>query len=182
MATITTRLSSMSDSAGTSELLIRLSGGRGCSMRAKGRIRIPRKLWNEKTSEIPIPRMTGQDQLKAIALRKKIAGLCDFVCTEFALLPERPTDRRWLQKTIDSYVFPKNETSDFFSAFDEFLSMKKISLSRRAGYTSVRDILRRFELYSGKKLEFDSLSPAILSKIEVFMLKEWKIFKLPKYA
>lgn len=89
----------------------------------------------------------------------------------------------WAQDTIDRLLFPENyrqAESDEIYLLDktqDFLKFKKISDQRHKSYNIIFNLIRRYELYTGKLINIDKATPDTLADLEDFFRNEHKLFE-----
>ena len=103
-------------------------------------------------------------------------------------LPNKWVADKLLERTVESLELQNIETSEedetteekkdlqkeFFDAFEHFVSIQKISVSRIRHYNVIIRALKRFAIYSGQEVSFATLSSDMLRKFSKFLEEEYK--------
>lgn len=154
MATIKRELSQKINGSGKSEIIIRLTIGRGLQPRLKTGLFIsPTRFNTARGGAFIMPRA---NQVEASELRKLEATLISieqFLLNLCATTPKEQIDRDFLTEAIDCYLHPERyeDTEDtgagFFDIFAKFIAARNLSEWRIKRYHVLRRALQRFELY-----------------------------------
>ena len=206
MATVIYTISAKSNSDNKSEIIIRFkhgNNGKGIDQRTKSGIFINRDYWADAVTEgkktiSPAHIKTSSKKLmteETLQLRKelveaetKLNDLEKYVLQAFidSGAGKADTPKDWLKGVVDSFRFPKStiekaqETEQqptFFEAFEIYINGKKFSDNRKKHYQVLCRILKRYELFKGKELTFESLSAATLRDFEDFLKEEHTYYK-----
>lgn len=92
----------------------------------------------------------------------------------------------WAQETIDKLLYPdKFEAPEpdkhcFDDKIEDFLKFKKISIQRHKSYHIIFDIVKRFELYTGKPINLDEATGDTLVALAKFFKDEHTFFEPKK--
>lgn len=103
-------------------------------------------------------------------------------------LPNKWVADKLLERTVESLDLPtvedakedesaeeKNDLQkEFFDAFEHFVSIQKISISRIRHYNVIIRALKRFAIYSAQEVSFATLSSDLLRKFSKFLENEHK--------
>ena len=187
MAKINYSLSAKVDKiTGKAEIHIRFIGGRDFVFRAKTGLEV--KPGRFKNGSIVAPRIETDEQKELIKLKTKLSDLENYMLDRFTNADKTIITNEWLKVEVDKWRFPEKYTTDrsvkeisFFEIFDEFLIKHPLSKSRINAYMVVHRSMRRYELYSGKKITFDSLTADVLRSYDKFLREEHAIYdKHPK--
>ena len=104
-------------------------------------------------------------------------------------LPNKWVADKLLERTVESLDLPtvgdakedesaeeKNDLQkEFFDAFEHFVSIQKISISRIRHYNVIIRDLKRFAIYSAQEVSFATLSSDLLRKFSKFLENEYAI-------
>jgi site-specific recombinase XerD len=171
------------NSAGESEISLRLYVSRDVRIRTGSGIWIDRKRWGKK-NEINIPLIQGDEREMLLEKRTKLKALTDYLENIINTSDDKSAiSRELIEKEIKKFykparkkVIPKEES--FFDVMEKYLSIHKLSEPRRKNFKVIIRCLRRFELFKRKeerkgfKLSFASLSLDVLHQIEDFLGNE----------
>ena len=92
----------------------------------------------------------------------------------------------WAQDTVDRLLFPENykdpesEERYFQDKVEDFLKFKKVSVQRLKSYRIIFNIVKRFELYTGKPIKLDTATGDTLVELEKFFRDEHTFFTAKK--
>lgn len=186
MATTTIELSKRINSAGKSEIIIRLSSGRGRQFRLRAGIYVRPERF--KNGAIIKPRANPTEAADLRAIESEIAATENFLLDLCANTPPESQTREYFTRALSEFHGPgANDPGandpDFFHCFDEFLRVRPISEVRKKNYKVLRRALQRFEAYrnaitpGGYALALESLAANDLSVFRVFLRDEHLIFK-----
>lgn len=188
MATSKREISQKVNSVGESEILIRISAGRGAQFRVKTGLFI--KPARFKDGVIIKPRA---NQKEAAELREFDAELTDLEFFLVELCATTPKDRLtkdYLNEQVDRRRFPEKYNDElekskntFFDVFAHFLSVRNLSDWRIRQYHVLIRALRRFESYKrvtgyrDYRITLDGFSVEDVNDFERFLRSEHKLFE-----
>ncbi len=183
MASITLSLSTkVNKDTGKAEVLLRYRNTRDVALRAHTHIFILPKFF--KDGEIIIKnRIITEEVHQALEAKAQVERIVAHVTSEGNKMSLIEFTKDWAQDTIDRLLYPENfrkqDTGEtyLFDHFDDFLKFKKISLQRKKSYTVIFNIIRRYELYTGKPINMDKSTQTTLASIEDFFRTEHKLFE-----
>lgn len=175
------------NTAGESEINLRLYVSRDIRIRAGSGIWVDRKRWGKK-NEINIPLIQGEEREQLLEKRSKLKALTDFLENIINTCEDKnAVDRPFIEKEIKKFhkptrknVVPKEES--FFDIMGKYLSTHKLSVARQKNFKVIMRSLRRFELFKKKeghrgfKMTFANLSLDMLQQIEDFLGNEKDAF------
>lgn len=175
------------NSAGESEINLRLYVSRDIHIRANSGIWVDRKRWGKK-NDINIPLIQGEERELLLEKRSKLKALTDYLENIINTSEDKSSiDRPFIEKEIKKFhkptrksIAPKEES--FFDVMDKYLSTHKLSVPRQKKIKVITRSLRRFELFKKKeghrgfKLSFANLSLDVLQQIEDFLGNEKDAF------
>jgi len=175
------------NSAGESEINLRLYVSRDIRIRAASGIWVDRKRWGKK-NDINIPLIQGEDRELLLEKRSKLKALTDYLENIINTSEDKNTiDRPYIEKEIKKFhkptrknVAPREES--FFDVMGKYLSTHKLSIARQKNFKVIMRSLRRFELFKKKeghrgfKISFANLSVDLLHQIEDFLGNEKDAF------
>lgn len=191
MATIYLSLSKKKDALNNQEVLLRFSHGK-INQRAKSNVFVPIENWNNKKNQIaiPNPRIKSAEKVKLIdyltTQNNRLDTLIGHIQKEFNNTDIETISTGWLKKTVNDFIFPKNEelhseseVNSFFDIFETFVTNHPISKNRKAHYHVVKRALQRFELYKRieektYELTLDNITAETLREISDFLRDEYK--------
>ena len=175
------------NSAGESEINLRLYVSRDIRIRATSGIWVDRKRWGKK-NDINIPLIQGEERELLLEKRSKLKALTDYLENIVNTSEDKSTiDRPFIEKQIKKFhkptrisVAPTEES--FFDVMRKYLSTHKLSVARQKNFKVIMRSLCRFELFKKKeghrgfKISFANLSVDILHQIEDFLGNEKDAF------
>lgn len=175
------------NSAGESEINLRLYVSRDIRIRATSGIWVDRKRWGKK-NDINIPLIQGEERELLLEKRSKLKALTDYLENIVNTSEDKSTiDRPFIEKQIKKFhkptrisVAPTEES--FFDVMGKYLSTHKLSVARQKNFKVIMRSLRRFELFKKKeghrgfKMSFVNLSVDMLHQIEDFLGNEKDAF------
>jgi len=175
------------NSAGESEINLRLYVSRDIRIRAASGIWVDRKRWGKK-NDINIPLIQGEERELLLEKRSKLKALTDYLENIVNTSEDKSTiDRPFIEKQIKKFhkptrisVAPTEES--FFDVMRKYLSTHKLSVARQKNFKVIMRSLCRFELFKKKeghrgfKMSFANLSVDILHQIEDFLGNEKDAF------
>ena len=175
------------NSAGESEINLRLYVSRDIRIRATSGIWVDRKRWGKK-NDINIPLIQGEERELLIEKRSKLKALTDYLENIVNTSEDKSTiDRPFIEKQIKKFHKPTRKSvapteESFFDVMRKYLSTHKLSVARQKNFKVIMRSLRRFELFKKKeghrgfKMSFANLSVDILHQIEDFLGNEKDAF------
>lgn len=180
-------LGKITNSAGASEINLRLYVSRDIRLRIGSGIWLDRKRWGKK-NDINIPIIQGEERGELLEKRTKLKALTDLLEKEINTNPDKSTiTSDYLQKIVKKFHKPskakKEFEKSFFDVIDIYLSTHKLSEPRLKNFRVLVRCLHRFELYKKKEtgrvflLTFSGLSAEVLRQIEDFLSDEQRVFR-----
>jgi integrase len=175
------------NSAGESEISLRLYVSRDIRIRVGSGIWVDRKRWGKK-NDINIPLIQGEERDILLEKRAKLKALTDYLENIINTCEDKnAVSRELIEKEIKKFYKParKNATpkeESFFDVMEKYISTHKLSEPRRKNFKVIIRSLHRFELFKKKeghrgfKLSFTNLSLDILQQIEFFFGNEKDAF------
>ncbi len=175
------------NSAGESEINLRLYISRDVRIRVGSGIWIDRKRWG-KRNDINIPLIHGEEREALLDKRAKLKTLTDYLEHTINTNEDKSViNREMIEKEIKKFYKPKRgkaapKEESFFDVMEKYLTTHKLSEYRRKNFMVIFRSLRRFELYkkkkgnSGFKLSFTTLTLDLLHQIEYFLGNEKEAF------
>ena len=174
------------NSAGESEINLRLYVSRDIRIRIGSGIWIDRKRWGKK-NDINIPLIQGEEREQLLGKRSRLKALTDLLEREINTAPDKSAiTREYLQSLVKRFHKPtkakKEYEKTFFDVIDIYLAAHKLSDNRLKNFKVLVRCLHRFELYKkaeesrGFILSFANLTPEILRQLETFLLDEKAVF------
>jgi len=192
MATTYLTLSRKDDGNPKKEIRLRFKHGK-IDQQAKTNIYVPADNWDDKAGQItiPNPRLITAEKKELINFlteqNEKIYELLSVIQKSFNEADKNNISSDWLKTVIDKHNFPDKDEAQreqsFFDVFSEYLRVKNLSTTRRKHYDVVVRALRRFEAYTQRTkdksfmLEFETVTPVILSDFENFLKNEHVIHR-----
>lgn len=179
-------LGRITNSAGESEINLRLYVSRDIRLRIGSAIWLDRKRWGKK-NDINIPIIQGEEREQLLEKRTKLKALTDVLEREINTCADKTTiTREHLEKIVKKFHKPikaKREfEKSFFDVIDTYLAAHKLSENRLKNFRVLVRCLHRFELFKKKDgsrgftLSFANLTPELLRQIEDFLLDEKSVF------
>lgn len=188
MATLTFSLSSKIDkSSGRSRVLLNFVVGSRIHQRAKSSTFAPAKYWSAEKQAVRIPdlRILNEEQTALVAdlndINTTLQALRSAVTAAFieAGAGKQPLPAGWLAAVVDRFEHPEAEEAAaprlLAEAFDEYLEEHRLSECRIRYTRVVARALARFESYTGRRLELDTISPEDLRAFEAYQRNEAQI-------
>lgn len=171
-------ISGTTNSAGESEINLRLYVSRDIRLRIGSGIWIDRKRWGKK-NDINIPLIQGEERERLLEKRSKLKALTDLLEQEINTAPDKSAiTRAYLQSLIKRFHKPtkakKAHEKSFFDVIDIYLAAHKLSENRLKNFRVLVRCLHRFELYRkatagrGFTLSFTSLTPIYCDRSKSF--------------
>ncbi len=194
MATINLSLSKKSDKITQQhEILMEFWHGKEIHQRAKTNVFVHLDYWDDKTRCIVIPnwrilspeRKQLQSELQAKSDR--LANLKSQVLSSFQALDKNAVPKDWLKALIHSYNFPaaakgsQQPSRTIYDEFEKYIDTHKFSDHRRRQNLVILRTLKRFAMYKGLSLSFDSITADTLRAFEQFLVDEHKLVDQKKY-
>lgn len=158
------------------------------NQRAKTGIYIYPEYWDEKTASIVMPRLRVMSpQLQAIIaelreIEDKLKELRTFIEDAYFYNPDAPKNEQgWLKRVVSQAVYGIPDldfkSPDYWGAWELFIETRNVSKKRRDITRVVQRILKRFETVKkirdkSFELNFDAMTPLLLSEIDNFMRNE----------
>ena len=188
MATTTFSLSRKTDKGtGLSQVLVRFVVGSRINQRAKSSIFVPAEYWDQKKQQVKIPkyRLMNQeqrDQIKQLDLANaRLQGLRVAISEAFNE-SDGNLSPGWLVDVVSSYEHPEHfveakEPYVLSKAFEDYLAEHKLSEFRVRFAQVVSRAIARFEAYSGRRLEVDTMTADDLRAFETYQREEPEIVK-----
>lgn len=179
-------LGRITNSAGESEINLRLYVSRDIRLRIGSGIWLDRKRWGKK-NDINIPIIQGEERDLLLEKRTKLKALTDVLEREINTCADKTTiTREHLEKIVKRFHKPSKAKREyeksFFDVIDTYLSAHKLSENRLKNFRVLVRCLHRFELFKkedgsrGFTLSFANLTPELLRQIEDFLLDEKSVF------
>ena len=167
-----------------SEVLIQLRCGT-FSQRVKSRVFIFPKYFDSKNHKIVINQRTLTKEVVAMQqAKKKVDDICNALLEKFQTTKRDSIKEGWAQDIVDRIMFPENYTVEeehtFFERYEQFVNGADLSIPRYRHYQVMERILKRYELYTGHSLTFETLDNLELEKIRDFIRDEHKFFTVDK--
>ncbi|WP_295912560.1 site-specific integrase [uncultured Alistipes sp.] len=179
-------LGKTTNSAGESEINLRLYVSRDIRLRIGSGIWLDRKRWGKK-NDINIPIIQGEERELLLEKRNKLKALTDVLEQEINTSTDKTAiTREYLEKIVKRFHKPMKAKREFeksfFDVIDTYLAAHKLSENRLKNFRVLARCLHRFELYKRKDgsrgftLSFANLTPELLRQIEDFLLDEKSVF------
>lgn len=167
-----------------SEVLIQLRCGT-FSQRVKSRVFIYPKYFDAEARKFVFKQKTITKESAAMQKAKtKIDEICNTLIEKFQATKRDTIQEGWAQDIVDRIMFPENyaveEENKFFERYEQFVNGADLSIPRYRHYQVMERILKRYELYTGTTLSFETLDNLELEKIRDFIRDEHKFFIVDK--
>ena len=180
-------LGKITNSAGESEINLRLYVSRDIRLRIGSGICIDRNRWGKK-NDMNIPLIQGEERELLLEKKTKLKALTDVLEQEINTASDKSAiTREYMEKIVKKFHKPvkakKEFEKSFFDVIDLYLSTHKLSEPRLKNFRVLVRCLHRFELYRKKedsrgfKLTFANLSAEVLRQIEDFLSDEQHVFR-----
>lgn len=194
MATINLSLSKKSDKTTQQhEVLMEFWHGQDIHQRAKTNVFVHPDYWDDETKSIVIPnwrvlspeRKQLQSELQAKSDR--LANIKSLVHSSFQALDKNAVPKDWLKALIHSFNFPatakgsQQSCRTIYDEFEKYIDTHKFSDHRRRQNHVILRTLKRFAMYKGLSLSFDSITADTLRAFEQFLVDEHKLVDQKKY-
>jgi len=190
MATLTYSLSRKTDKAtGLNQILIRFVVGSRINQRAKSSIFVPADNWSDKAQAVAVPkyRVMGQEQRAAIerlnGINTSLQNLREAVTAAYMKdgAGKQSLPAGWLEGVVYRHEHPEEEEAEaprfLADAFDDYLAEHHLSESRIRFAFVVARAVKRFEAYTGQRLELDTMTADDLRAFEEYQRQEAEIVK-----
>lgn len=173
---------------GKKQIMVRF-GATNVNQRAKSGVFVDYTYWDELTQSVNIPKprlLTDELIAKIKELREvdaQLRAMKQFIEDEYIRDISAPVSNpNWLKEVVYVAINGVEEDVtevDFFGAWDLFISTKIVSDQRRKLYTTVRNILQRFEKVKQRTtkrfaLDLHTFPPILLSEFEKYLYEEDK--------
>ena len=189
MATLYYTLSKKADkTTGKNEVLARFVVGSRYNQRAKTNIFAPAEYWDAKAQAVTVPNfrlLTEEKRALVESLNEINTHLQELRAAISAAFIEAGAGKNglpadWLASTVDRYNFPEKyaptpEALTLADAFRNYLGKNKISNQRTKNTQVVLRSLLRYEAYSGKRLELDTITADDIRGFEAYIRNEAEI-------
>ena len=173
--------------AGDSEISMRLYVSRDIRVRVNSGIWVDRKRWGKK-NEINVPLIIGDEREMLLEKRSTLKSLTDHLEKIInTSVDKNSINKTSLEREIKKFhkpsvktIAPKEES--FFDFMEKYLTVHKLSESRKKNFRVIIRSLKRFELFKSKeinrkfRLSFSTLTLEILKEIEEFLPNEKEVF------
>lgn len=183
MASVTLKLSTVQNKkTGKSEILLRYRSHREIALRAHTHVFILPKYF--ANGEIVIKNRIVTEEVREAQEAKATIDKIVTLITELGdKMSKSDFYQSWAQEQIDRLLYPenfKNTNPDEHYLLDkteDFLKFKKISAQRHQSYRTIFNIVKRFELYTGKPINLDTATADTLVELEKFFKEEHAFFE-----
>ena len=192
MATIVYTLSTKIDkTTGKQEILVRFFHGR-FNQRGKTNLWVQAQHWDQEKQTLTIPKIrVMSEENKAVVkdlqrINAELKGIEQFLHQAFLdagagklTLPPKWVNER-LQQRLASQVASKSDSDkdDIFKAFERFVETQNVSHDRKRQYNVILRALKRYEIYSGEKITFETLSSDFLRDFYDYYSSEHQFVKI----
>ncbi len=174
------------NSAGESEINLRLYVSRDIRLRIGSGIWVDRRRWGKK-NDINIPLIQGEEREQLLEKRSRLKALTDLLEQEINTAADKSIiTREYMQGVVKRFHKPtkakKEHEKSFFDVIDIYLATHKLSENRLKNFRVLVRCLHRFELYKqaeesrGFALSFTTLTSRLLGQIETFLFDEQSVF------
>ena len=192
MATIKRELSQKVNGNGKSEIILRLSIGRGLQPRLKSGLFINPARFNDgkkdstKTGSFIIPRANQKEATELRALESSLIKIEQYLLTLATSSPKSQLSKEFIELKLDQYlnpdkyIVPEAQQLLFFDVFDEFLQKRNLSDWRIRHYHVLIRALKRFEAYKNAlgesyEITLDCFNEVDVMEFEAFLRAEPEI-------
>lgn len=188
MATTKRELSQKTNSAGKSEIIVRLSIGRGIQPRLKSGLFIAPSRF--KSGSITKPRANQAEAAELRGVEAQLIKLEQHLLNLCATTPKELLTKEYLAEQVDRFRHPESYLAaadsaqrSFFDEFADFLNSRNLSEWRIKHYRVLERALRRFESYKratsapAYRIDLESFRVADLNEFEAFLRNEPEIFE-----
>ena len=194
MATIKRELSHKVNGNGKSEIILRLTVGRGLQPRLKSGLFINPSRFNDgqkdplKAGSFIIPRANQNEAAELRILEMELVKIEQYLLTLSTTTPREQLNKEFFEAELDKYLHPDkqtfaaNESPSFFIIFEKFLKVRELSNWRIRHYEVLIRALKRFEAYkvalgNAYSITLDDFSEIDIMKFESFLRSEPEIAK-----
>ncbi len=176
----------ITNSAGESEINLRLYVSRDIRLRIGSGIWVDRKRWGKK-NDLNIPLIQGEERELLLEKRSRLKTLTNLLEQEINTAPDKSAiTREYIQSVVKRFHKPtkakKEHEKSFFDVIDVYIKTHKLSENRLKNFRVLVRCLHRFELYKreeqsrGFSLSFTTLTSDLLGQIEDFLFNEQSVF------
>lgn len=185
MATTKRELSKKVNTAGESEIIIRLSVGRGMQPRVKTGVYIsPHRF---KNGAIVKPRANQKEATELLKLENAVTDIERFLLGLCADNPRDMLSKKFIEERLHIYLHPsthptESQCDNFFDVFDKYLDTHPMSRTLVNNTRVLYRALKRFELYTATtglpcRLTLNGLTASDISRLERFLRDEASIYE-----
>ncbi len=186
MATTKRELSQKINSDGKSEIILRLSIGRGVQPRIKTGLYIkPAQM--KKGGAIIKPRLNTAEAEELQQLEAELSAIEHYLIKIAITTPKEHHTKEYFAEQLDRYRYPEKylpedpRNVDFFTAFDQYIEKHQLSKSRVSLYKGLGRALRRYELYiaatgTPRRLTLDGMTTEDVESLETFLRTEPELY------
>lgn len=133
---------------GLSEVHVRFYNGRGCDLRARSRIFVPRAVWNADEGRCNISRKyESAENIQAREAQQELDNLATRITQAYACAGGL-INKEWLQKTIDR----EGEEKPLADIIEHYCDMRNVSIRSRYKLRALRKHILLFEKSTRRKL------------------------------
>lgn len=192
MATIRRELSKKTLIDGKSEVILRLTVGRGLQPRLKSGIFIERSRFNDgkkdpqKAGAIIMPRANQKEVVELRALESRLIAAERFLINLCATVPRENLSKDFIDSEFNRYLHPENyatelRTATIYDTLEQFLILRSLSECRAKQYRVLIRALKRFEAYRGiiapecRAITLDELKADDINDFDAFLRAEPEI-------
>lgn len=187
MATLTYSLSRKTDKAtGKNQILLRFVVGSRINQRAKSSIYAPAEYWNDKAQAVRIPnsraKVLSAEQRALVedlnATNTALQNLREAVASAYLNdgAGKQSLPAGWLAGVVHNYEHPEEQETAaprlFSEAFADYLKEHHLSEIRSRNIQVVARALARFEAYTGRQLELDTITADDIRAFEKYQREE----------
>ena len=191
MATIVYTLSAKIDkTTGKQEILVRFFHGR-FNQRGKTNLWVQAQHWDQEKQTLTIPKIrVMSEENKAIVkdlqrINAELKEIEQYLHQAFldAGAGKLPLPPKWvnekLQQRLSNQVITEidSDKEDLFKAFERFVATQNVSHDRKRQYNVILRALRRYEIYSGDNIDFETLSADFLRDFYDYYASEHQFVK-----
>lgn len=177
MATLQYRLSSRV-AHGKAELLVRFYDGK-FSQRAKTRIFVPAKAWNDKAGQLVLPNKITPESVSLRETQRVIDELTDYIYNAWWAY-QYEAEEGWLQQTIDKFHNMPNKDKAakaparvrLADVVMEYAQSKDLSGSTMGQYRFIANALQQYEQSTKRPLYVDAFSENDVAKFVRFLTED----------
>ena len=198
MATIKRELSTKINGNGRSEIIIRLSIGRGIQPRLKSGLFIAPDRFNDgrkdpkKAGAIVMPRANQREVGELREIESKLTSLEQYLLDLCTRTPKEQISKDFLTAAIDRHQHPERYQPeeaapiDIYAALSLYLEKHPLAPARANHYKVLGRALKRFELYhatigAARAVTLDAITPECLEAFEKFLRAEPELYyKFPE--